>query len=209
MSQAAHAPTDTSARILDAAEEVFAERGYAGCRVAAVAAAAGVNKAMLYYYFGNKSALYQAVLERTLRRIAGLAQGALADPEAPPAQRVESFLRGYFRLLRDRPRFPRIVMREILDGGERLAPLIAPLLPTLVASFGQGLVLGQASGQLNPEVDPRFAAMVLLSPFVVFANTAPFFEGVLGLGGEEAAARYEHTAITLLMDGLRVREEDG
>ena len=201
--------SDARDRILDAAEEAFASGGYAGGRVAAIAESAGVNKAMLYYYFGNKSELYQAVLERTLDAIAGLAQGALTDATAPPDQRVTGFLQGYFRILRERPRFPRIVMREILDGGERLTPLLAPLVPALVATFGQGLVMGQAAGHLNPTVDPRYAAMVLLSPFVVFANTAPFFEDVLGIDAEAAAAAYEGTALTLLMEGLKVRGGEG
>jgi TetR/AcrR family transcriptional regulator len=197
---------DTRERILDAAEEAFASGGYAAARVAGIAEAAGVNKAMLYYYFGSKDALYQAALERTLDQLAALAQGVLADPQTPPDRRAEAFLRGYFGVLRARPRFFNMVMRELLDGGERLAPLVAPRLPVLLAAFGRELIEGQARGALNPGVEPRMAAMVLVSPFVVFASAGPFVQGLLGLDPELIAPAFEHTALTILMDGLRTRE---
>jgi TetR/AcrR family transcriptional regulator len=56
---------DARGRILDAAERAFADHGMAGARVANIASEAGVNKAMLYYYFGSKEELYEAVLERS------------------------------------------------------------------------------------------------------------------------------------------------
>ena len=53
----------TRAAILEAAEGIFAEVGLAGARIDAIAGAAGINKAMLYYYFKSKEGLYRAVLE--------------------------------------------------------------------------------------------------------------------------------------------------
>src|SRR3970040_2462057 len=57
----------TRAAILGAAERIFAEAGLAGARTDAIASGAGVNKALLYYYFRSKDALYRAVLEDHLR----------------------------------------------------------------------------------------------------------------------------------------------
>ena len=58
---------ETRATILKAAEQIYAEHGLAGARTDAIAAAAGVNKALLYYYFKSKEGLYQAVVGSQVR----------------------------------------------------------------------------------------------------------------------------------------------
>src|SRR5271157_5694418 len=58
-----HNSAQTREAILEAAERIFGDEGLAGARTEAIAAAAGVNKALLYYYFGSKDGLYRAVLE--------------------------------------------------------------------------------------------------------------------------------------------------
>ncbi len=64
-------PEGARRRILDAAAEQFSQRGPEGARVDAIAAAASVNKRMLYHYFGDKQALFQAVLEDRAARLGG------------------------------------------------------------------------------------------------------------------------------------------
>jgi TetR/AcrR family transcriptional regulator len=59
----------TRARILDAAVQEFSSNGLAGARTEQIAEAAGVNKALLYYYFNNKQALYDAALETVAQRV--------------------------------------------------------------------------------------------------------------------------------------------
>ncbi|MGB0035583.1 MAG: TetR/AcrR family transcriptional regulator, partial [Candidatus Acidiferrales bacterium] len=67
----------TARRILAAAEQHFAAQGMAGARTEEIAAAAHANKAMLYYYFGNKRRLHRAVLENLFRQ---LRSGVYAPP---------------------------------------------------------------------------------------------------------------------------------
>ena len=75
---------ETRAKILGAAERAFAGEGLAGARTDAIAAEAGVNKALLYYYFKSKEALYEAVIEEQLREFN---HRAMAILEAPGAAR--------------------------------------------------------------------------------------------------------------------------
>ena len=70
-----HDSAETRAAILKAAEQVYAEYGLAGARTDAIAAAAGVNKALLYYYFQSKEGLYQAVVGSQVREFQQQAQG--------------------------------------------------------------------------------------------------------------------------------------
>src|SRR5690242_19478572 len=78
------------ARILKAAEEVFATAGFSGARTAAIARRAGVPKANLHYYFGTKVALYRRVLENILDVWLGM--GESIRPEADPAQALAAYI---------------------------------------------------------------------------------------------------------------------
>src|SRR5215470_13917420 len=72
---------DTRATILAAAEQIFAKAGQAGARIDEIAATAGVNKALLYYYFKSKGGLYEAVLEDHFREFNRQALTVLAEPD--------------------------------------------------------------------------------------------------------------------------------
>src|SRR4051812_11047727 len=84
---------ETRERILDAAHTVFLKKGTANSRTQEIADAAGINKALLHYYFGTKSALADAVFERALGTIAPLIFGILADPSRSIEQKVNDVVR--------------------------------------------------------------------------------------------------------------------
>src|SRR5215831_13052424 len=83
-------PADSKERILTAAEEVFAKKGFAGARTQEIAELAGVNKAMIYYYFESKEKLLREVLQRILFELIGLSQEIL-NRNPPPAEALEQF----------------------------------------------------------------------------------------------------------------------
>ena len=78
---------ETRQRILDAAAREFAAYGLAGARTEAIATAAGVNKALLYYYFASKDALYQAALEDISARVRDTTM-AMLTKDASPGERI-------------------------------------------------------------------------------------------------------------------------
>jgi TetR/AcrR family transcriptional regulator len=114
--------------ILDAAEQLFALRGYDASSLHEIGRRAGVSTALPAYFFGSKEGLYEAVLERLLaereRRLAPLAAGAQAElarsGELRPA--LELLIGGYIAFLRERPALVRLMAREALDGARRLWP---------------------------------------------------------------------------------------
>src|SRR4030042_555897 len=94
------ARTDAPTALLDGAEALFARQGFTATTIKQIGAEAGVNPALIYYYFPDKARLYHAVLER---RLGGFARRGLADlpPELEPLQAVRQLLLGYARMLRD------------------------------------------------------------------------------------------------------------
>jgi len=113
----------TAERILDAAEELFAERGYAGTTLRDVAEAVGIRIPSLYNHIESKEGLYAAVLERDIRPVfAALAEyvGPGVDRSQGPRELVETLM----RLMAEHPRLASLVQHETLTGGEHLTPML-------------------------------------------------------------------------------------
>lgn len=106
----------TRKKILEAAEEIFANKGLAGARVDEIAKRAGVNKRMIYAYFESKENLYVTVLKIVYSRLAELEK--TIDSLASPEDAVRKFIQGYFKFLNDNPNFVSLVLWENLNKAE-------------------------------------------------------------------------------------------
>jgi len=130
-------------RILDAAERVFAERGYAGATTQAIAAAADIRKRMLFYYFRGKDVLYRAVLERVILNMIAIHEQFRNDPGpigmGEAADGLVAFAAANLDALR-------LLHREIMDGGPHLAPLAREHLGPLFARGAAEVERNMASG---------------------------------------------------------------
>src|ERR1035441_3414070 len=109
-------PEERRAAILKAAVAEFAEHGIAGARTDAIARAAHVNKALLYYYFKDKDALYEAVLDHVFSGLRAQVTPVL-DSDLPPRQKMLEYLGAYFDYIAANPRFPRVVQGEWVRSG--------------------------------------------------------------------------------------------
>jgi len=117
---------DTRNRILRAGEQIFAEKGYSGARVAEIADKAGLDKRLIFYYFGTKQGLYAAVLEDFFQNVEPLVNELLrkrkdASLEIDMAGLMENMI-DFIQV----NRLPvRILFREFLDGGILLDEIIS------------------------------------------------------------------------------------
>src|SRR3954447_19533967 len=109
-------PEKTRSAILKAAVHEFASEGVAGARTDAIARAAGVNKALLYYYFKDKEALYDAVLDQVFSGVREVIRGALSQ-QLPPRERLKAYVRAHFDYIAANPQYHRIVNGEFLRAG--------------------------------------------------------------------------------------------
>src|ERR1700693_4972758 len=115
-------PEESRAAILQAAVSDFAEHGIAGARTDAIARAAHVNKALLYYYFEDKDSLYEAVLDHVFSGLRARVMPVL-ESKLPPRQKMLEYLGAYFDYIAANPRFPRVVQAEWMRSGAGSAPM--------------------------------------------------------------------------------------
>jgi TetR/AcrR family transcriptional regulator len=137
---------ETRAAILKAGGQIYAEHGLAGARTDAIAVAAGVNKALLYYYFKSKDELYQAVVGSQVREFQKQAREILAarGPAGPVLLRYVSY---HFDFMATHPHYPRIFQRMMMEGDPALERLIRehslPLKKLLVSLLARGMKAGE------------------------------------------------------------------
>src|SRR5579859_3217338 len=110
-------PEQSRAAILQAAVREFAREGVAGARTDAIAHSAGVNKALLYYYFKDKEALYQSVLDEVFAGVRAAIHHALSR-NLPPKERLCAYVRAHFDYIASHPLYPRIVHAEFLTASK-------------------------------------------------------------------------------------------
>ena len=167
-------------RILDASSAVFAEEGFAGSRVDAIAQRAGVNKAMLYYHVGDKRALYVEVLKRNFGRIEmALEEGLSSDGSA--AERLRSVITIVESAIAANPDHARIVLREFASGSSNLPAEILHRMLGLLTVVKDILAEGSRTGEFRP-TDPVMTHLTLIGAILMLNVVSPLRERVVGLG---------------------------
>lgn len=141
--------------ILEVAYQEFSENGFAGARVDEIAEKTQTSKRMVYYHFGSKEGLYQAVLERAYERIRGHEQAARFEDLAPE-QALRAIISHNFDYHFEQPEFVRLVMNENIMKGEHIAqiPTMKSRNQTIIAALADILRRGAEAGVFRPGIDP-------------------------------------------------------
>jgi TetR/AcrR family transcriptional regulator len=141
----------TRARILDAAVSEFSENGLSGARTEQIAEAAGVNKALLYYYFKGKDALYAAALETVAEGVVASSMAAFSDNRTVGEQ-VVHFALNHFDRIHSQRSFQKMMQQEMmrLHRGEEnaLTPIVEKVFKPMMMRLGELLAEGKRSGEL-------------------------------------------------------------
>ncbi len=166
---------ETRARILDAALREFSANGLAGARTEQIAAAAGVNKALLYYYFESKEKLYAAALEMVSGRIRDRSMAVFLREASPGERLLRAALEHFDRILTQRE-FQSLMQQEMMrlhKGEEGMLPiLVKRIFAPLQAMFLSMVREGIASGELI-EVDWMQMILSALGGNVFYFLSAP------------------------------------
>ena len=167
----AETPTGTRDLILAAAIQEFAAKGFDGAKVDHIAAQAGVNKAMLYYHFNNKAALFLEILREQFSSVADAVEAVRAAGGAPVDQ-LRSFTEAIAKQALARPHFPHMWLREIADGGRHVDASVIMQFRRVLMTLAGILSDGEKAGVFR-KADPFVVQISLVAPLMFFAASAP------------------------------------
>ena len=205
-------PEATRGAILAAALNEFATEGLAGARTDHIARAAGVNKALLYYYYQDKETLYGAVLDGVFGKLAATIQEVL-DRDLPSREKVLAGAGAHFDFVARSPAYPRLVQREMMRAGRAGSPHIRRLVENFMKPMQRRwmalLEAGMRSGEFRQVDAPNFIlSMVAMNVF--YFSSAPVVAEISGMDplAPLMVAQRRRAVLDLLAAGL-FREPQG
>jgi AcrR family transcriptional regulator len=201
------APDDreTRERILAAAHTVFVRKGTAGSRTQEIADEAGVNKALVHYYFGTKAELADAVFEQALATIAPKMFGILADPDRTLEEKIPALVQEQIDFHLARPYFAGYLVSELHAEPDRITRLMARRGRIPLDALRRQLREGQRAGKIRPMSAEQFVAMMMGLLIFPFAARRGLYQ-LLGLDDTSWGAFMEERRRFLpgfVMAGLR------
>lgn len=170
--------------ILDAALDEFSARGFAGVTIDRIAAAAGLSKPNVLYYFASKQAIHRALLDGLLDL--WLAPLREMDPGGDPQREVLAYVRKKLALSRSHPRESRLFANEVLQGAGHLGPVLQEDLAALVADRAAVISRWIAQGRIAP-VDPHHLIFSIWALTQHYADFEVQVRAVLGPGHDPYA----------------------
>jgi len=167
-------PEETRTAILQAAVREFAREGIAGARTDAIARAAKVNKALLYYYYRDKDALYGAALDQVFQERNEFLMRVLAE-DIPPGQKILRYVGAFFDYLAEHPSHREMVQREMLARGSQMQRIVKLYMKPIYEELVKVLRAGIADGIFRP-VDPLQFLPSMVAVIVHYFGSAPLLK---------------------------------
>src|SRR5262249_46345424 len=165
---------DARQRILDAAETLFAERGYGAATTREIAQRAGLGKRMLFYYFPSKASVYRAVLERVVGGMVAIHARFRSDPGpvglAEAMEGITLFAAANLPALR-------LLTREIMDGGPYVSELVREHLGPLFTAGAAEVARNMEEGVFRPG-DPMHVLVHVAGITLYYFQMLPLLERV-------------------------------
>lgn len=199
----------TESRILEAAMQVFLEKGPHGARMQEIADRAGINKALLHYYFRNKKNLYENIFERVFRMFFTRILAA-HDPDLSFAEQLKQYIGTYLDILAGNPHIPLFLAREMSEGGAVVSHFMkryqselgTPVPYRIIKTIENAAERGEIRA-----VDPRHFIMSMIGACIFFFVAKPLVVTIFEDDGfMESSAFVEErkkAVFDLLYNGLK------
>jgi AcrR family transcriptional regulator len=199
-------PQKPEEKILAAAGREFAQFGLAGARVDRIASKAGINKAMIYYYFRSKENLYQTILHRHFDEISQLL-GENLKAEDSFGSVFSKLAQAYNLIFEKQSEFVPIILREVASGGERMKKALTHLLMEkgLVSKLQGVIEKGKREGRFR-KVDSRQAIISFVGMNIYYLIMSPLVNSILGIKDEKKFRhKRQKEVVDLFLHGLETK----
>jgi len=204
----------TRAAILDAAEAMFAEHGFDGTSVDAIAAQAGYNKSLLFQYFGDKLGLYTQVLKRADRDMGELLARVFAllwenEAAASQADQLRAFLATMVQTVLDylleHPRLVRMLTWEMAEGWRTFAQISSQFPPEDTDQFELLFHKARGAGLLRSDFVPMIQLTMMLPMCQAYLAYLPLYQQLLpgeDLSSARGLARAREYLVDFVVAGM-------
>lgn len=188
--------------ILDAAEKLFAQKGFDAVSMSTIAGLASTSKPNIYHHFKNKQDLYLAVMKTAVLRTSALLD-SLEDAPGTYAQRLTQFATGQLNNIFGHKRSTQLVLRETLSensqhGQELTALVMGKVFNRLVAMVHQG----QQENEFRKNIDPAMAAFMIVSANLFFFQASPAIQHIPDFEFTDDAGTYSRGVMDVLINGM-------
>lgn len=198
--------TEGAAAILDAATQLFADKGFDAVPLSAIAERAGVSKGNIFYHFGSKELLYTAVIRQACDRTARLLH-EVTTRTGSFAERVRHFATAHLRNLMSDPTLSRLILRELMEGDARrgstqVEKIMGANFEKLVDIFR----MGQKQGVVKQDLDPAVLALALVAGNVFFFQVRSMLPHFPDARSIDNADYYSKVVADVFLNGVLVQE---
>lgn len=174
---------DTEKRILDSARKIFHRKGLAGARMQEIADDAGINKAMLHYYYRNKEKLFSAVFQEAAERIFPQVSKILGS-ELPLFDKIKMLIENYIEMLKQNMYLPIFILHEIQQDPSRLVNIIMEDESKAMFRFFQDIENAKADGEII-DIDIKTVIVNILSLCIFPVAAKPVISGIFNMQESE------------------------
>ena len=194
--------------ILEAAEILFAEKGFDAVSMSAIARLAKTSKPNIYHHFKNKNDLYLAIMKTAVQRSSDLLD-ALEDAPGTFRQRLRDFSAGQLGNILSHKRSTQLILREALSSGSQHGPEIAKHVVGNVFSRLTAMVRhGQQDSEFRKDIDPTLAAFMIVSANMFFFQANPVMQHIPEANFTVDVSTYSEGVMDILFNGLLQDGED-
>lgn len=170
--------SSTEERIIEAARRVFILKGMAGARMQEIADEAGINKALLHYYFRSKDKLYNHIVTELIERISsGISE--MFEQEMTVKERLLTFVDVYIDALMENPYLPLFILNEINHSPDRFAALIKEKIAGKLGIYIQQMLMETQKGMIRP-IHPFHLILNVLGMIIFPFAAYPLLDKVAG-----------------------------
>ena len=176
-------PNSTEQKIFDAAHEVFTQKGMDGAKMQEIADLAGINKALLHYYYRTKEKLFETVAKAVIGKAVPVIR-QMFEGEQPLQEKIRHFIDFYISLISRNPFIPLFIISEINKHPDRFFEAIFPQDMPRPEVFFKQVQVEVAEGRIRP-INPKHLIVNIISLCVFPFVGKPMVRLVLGMGTGE------------------------